>query len=115
MVIHRLVLSLSLYLSSLSYLFSTEFIASRKLFGANLTFSHQGSTYWARESNKKLSWSKFEHLLSKALDLLEDESANLLGEIKNCGRCSDIVAVILPKIMSFEMRFMQILSTRVLE
>lgn len=115
MAIQRLVLSLSLYLLSLSYLFNTEFIASRKLFGANLTFSHQGSKYWTRESNKKFSWSKFEQLLLKTLDLLEGESANLLGEIKNCGGCSDIVAVILPKIMSFEMRLMQILSIRVLE
>ena len=35
------------------------------------------------------------------MDLLEGGSANVLGEIKNCGRWSEIVAVILPEIMSF--------------
>ena len=35
--------------------------------------------------------------------------------IKNCGRWSEIVAVILPEIMSFEITLLKILSIRVLE
>ena len=46
---------------------------------------------------------------------LSGGSANALGEIKNCGRWSEIVAVILPEIMSFEITLLKILSIRVLE
>ena len=47
--------------------------------------------------------------------MLESGSANVLGEIKNCGRWSEIVAVILPEIMSFEITLLKILSIRALE
>ena len=45
------------------------------------------------------------------LDLLEDESENVLNEIKNYGRWSDMVAVILPEIV-FEMALLNKLSRR---
>ena len=69
----------------------------------------------SKKSNTNFSWSKFDQSLSKTLDLLEGGSANVLGEIKNCGRWSEIVAVILPEIMSFEITLLKILSIRVLE
>ena len=41
------------------------------------------------------------------MDLLEYGSANVLGEIKNCGKWSEIVAVMLPEIMSFEITLLK--------
>ena len=49
------------------------------------------------------------------MDLLEGGSTNLLGKIKNCGRWSEIVDVILLEIMSFEITLLKILLTRHLE
>ena len=48
------------------------------------------------------------------LDLLEAGSANLLSEIKSCGRWSDMVVVILLE-MVFEMTLLNKLSRKVLE
>ena len=39
----------------------------------------------------------------------------MFGETKNWGRWSEMVAVILPQIMSFEMTLLKILSIRFLE
>ena len=47
--------------------------------------------------------------------LLAGGLANEFGEIKNWVRWSEMAAVILPKIMSFEMALPEILSVRVLE
>ena len=41
------------------------------------------------------------------MDLLEYGSANVLGKIKNCGKWSEIVAVMLPEIMSFEITLLK--------
>ena len=41
------------------------------------------------------------------MDLLEYGSANVLGEIKNCGKWSEIVAVMLPEIMYFEITLLK--------
>ena len=56
-----------------------------------------------------------EQSISKTLDLLEGRSANVLGEIKNCDRWSEVKAVILLEIVSFEMTLLKMLSIRVLE
>ena len=121
-VIQGFFFNLSLYLLTFlsgAYLFSTKFIGSRKLFVAELTFFSSrfkilGQSI-SKKSNTKFSWSKFDQSFSKTLDLLEGGSANVLGEIRNCGRWSEIVAVILPEIMSFEITLLKILSIRVLE
>ena len=41
--------------------------------------------------------------------------AKVFSETKNCGRWSEMVAVILPQITSFEMTLLKLLSRRVLE
>ena len=66
-------------------------------------------------NQRKLFWSKFDQSLWKTLDLSEGGSANVLGQVKNWGRWFEIVAVILPEIMSFEITLLKILSIRVLE
>lgn len=48
--------------------------------------------------------------LSKAVDLLEVRSAYVLCEIKNCGRWSDLIAVMVPEIMPFEIILLKIMS-----
>ena len=50
-----------------------------------------------------------------SLDFVEGGLAKVFGEIKNWCRWSEMVAVILPQIMSLEMTLLKILSTRVLE
>ena len=49
------------------------------------------------------------------MDLLGGGSANVLGEIKNYGRWSEIVAVILLEIMSFGTTLLKILSIGIVE
>ena len=49
------------------------------------------------------------------MDLLEGGSANVLEEMKKCGSWSEIVAIILPEIMSFEITLLKIFSIRVRE
>ena len=49
------------------------------------------------------------------LDLLEGGLAKVFAEIKNLGRWSEILFVILLQIMSFKMALLKILSIRVLE
>ena len=74
------------------YLFSTEFIASRKLFAAklNIFFVKVQKTVpvYNKIVQQKLfmvkTWSK--QSISNTLDLLEGGSTSVLGEIKNCGR-----------------------------
>ena len=68
----------------------------------------------SKQPNTKLSWSKFDQSLLIMLDLLEAGSANLLSEIKSCGRWSDMVVVILLEI-AFEMELLNKLSRRALE
>ena len=46
------------------------------------------------------------------MDLLGLGSAIVLEEIKNCGRWSEIVAVILPEIMSFEITLHYIIANK---
>ena len=53
--------------------------------------------------------------VSKTFNLLEGRAGNMLEEIKNCGRCSPIVAVIMPEIMSFKITLLRISSIRVLK
>ena len=48
-------------------------------------------------------------------DFWQDGFESKLGANKNCGRWSDIMAVMLPEIISWEIILMNILSMRVLE
>ena len=57
----------------------------------------------------KLSWSKIDQSLSKTFGLWEGGSAKVFGEIKNWGRWSKMVALILPEIMPFKMTFTKII------
>ena len=68
----------------------------------------------SKKSKITFSWSNFEQSLSKTY-LFEGGLAKLFGEIKNWGRWSEMAAVILPQIMSFEMTLLKILSVRFLE
>ena len=45
----------------------------------------------------------------KNIGFVRGGSANVLGEIKNCGRWSEIVAVMLQGVMSFEITLLKIL------
>lgn len=49
------------------------------------------------------------------LNLLDEGFANTFGAIRNWGRWSDVVAVILPDITLCEVRLQNILSVRALE
>ena len=119
----RFFLNLSLYILTFlsgAYLFSTTFTVSRKLLLAEVTFFSSSFQILgqsiSKQPNAKFSRSKFDQSLSKTLDLsVEGGSANVLGQIRNYGWLSKIVAVILPEIMSFEITLLKILSIRVLK
>ena len=101
------------------YLSSKEFIALRKLIIVKSTFFplrfKRLDQSASKRSKIKFSGSNFDEPLLKTLDLLEGGLVKVSGDIKNWGRWSEIVAVILQQKMSFEMTLLKILSIRVLE
>ena len=63
----------------------------------------------------KYSWSKLDQLLSKIFNFVDDAVQKMQGAIRNWGRWSDIVVVMLPNILFVVIKLEQIVSIRVLE